>query len=51
MLKLHFKGMDGNDADAAMTSLLSDATAKLGSTVTSLPQVTLVFCIFFKRLF
>ena len=31
--------MDGNSADAAMTSILSDATAKLGSTVTSLPQV------------
>ncbi|VDL65492.1 unnamed protein product [Nippostrongylus brasiliensis] len=35
----HAMGMDGTDADAAMTSLLSDTTAKLGSTVTSLPQL------------
>ncbi|CAD6199614.1 unnamed protein product, partial [Caenorhabditis auriculariae] len=35
----HAMGMEGNDADEAMTSLLSDTTAKLGSTVTSLPQL------------
>ncbi|CAB3401310.1 unnamed protein product [Caenorhabditis bovis] len=34
-------GMDGGneDADEAMTTLLADTTAKLGSTVTSLPQL------------
>ncbi|KAJ1371836.1 hypothetical protein KIN20_033867 [Parelaphostrongylus tenuis] len=35
----HAMGMEGNDADEAMTSLLSDTTAKLGSTVTSLTQL------------
>ncbi|CAJ0599433.1 unnamed protein product [Cylicocyclus nassatus] len=35
----HAMGMEGNEADAAMTSLLTDTTAKLGSTVTSLPQL------------
>ncbi|ETN76122.1 Sec1 family protein [Necator americanus] len=35
----HTMGMEGNEADAAISSLLSDTTAKLGSTVTSLPQL------------
>ncbi|KIH57325.1 elongation factor Tu GTP binding domain protein [Ancylostoma duodenale] len=35
----HAMGMEGNEADAAISSLLSDTTAKLGSTVTSLPQL------------
>ncbi|CAI4232126.1 unnamed protein product [Auanema sp. JU1783] len=35
----HAMGVDGADIDAAMTSLISDTTAKLGSTVTSLPQL------------
>ncbi|KJH53136.1 Sec1 family protein [Dictyocaulus viviparus] len=35
----HAMGMEGNDADEAMTSILSNTTAKLGSTVTSLSQL------------
>ncbi|KHJ82219.1 hypothetical protein OESDEN_18089 [Oesophagostomum dentatum] len=35
----HAMGMEGNEADAAISSLFSDTTAKLGSTVTSLPQL------------